>query len=54
MKNLNKNIFWCKNCVMASTRPRISFNHKGICNGCTWAEKKKTINWKKKEEKFDP
>ena len=40
MKNSNQHIFWCKNCVMASTRPRISFNKDGICNGCSWAEKK--------------
>ena len=52
MKNLNKNIFWCKNCLMASTRPRISFNQNGICNACTWAKKKKSINWKKKEQDF--
>ena len=41
MKNSNQHIFWCKNCVMASTRPRISFNKDGICNGCSWAEKKR-------------
>jgi N-acetyl sugar amidotransferase len=28
-----------------STRPRISFNEKGWCNACVWAEKKKSINW---------
>ena len=41
-----QNIFWCKNCLNASTRPRITFNKKGICNACEWSEEKKKINWK--------
>ena len=36
---------WCKNCLNASTRPRIEFNSDGVCNACTWAEEKKAINW---------
>jgi N-acetyl sugar amidotransferase len=28
-----------------STRPRIEFNKDGICNACTWAQQKKSINW---------
>ena len=35
---------WCTNCVMMSTRPRISFDKKGRCNACQWAIKKKKIN----------
>ena len=41
-----QNIFWCKNCLNASTRPRITFNKNGICNACEWSEEKKKINWK--------
>lgn len=31
---------------MPSTRPRLTFNKDGVCNGCEWLEKKKTtVNW---------
>lgn len=44
-KNINK-LVYCTNCVMPSTRPRISFDHRGWCNACAWAEEKKTkIDW---------
>lgn len=36
-------MFWCKNCVMPSTRPRIEFNDNDICNACEWHAKKQTI-----------
>jgi len=39
----------CKNCLMPSTRPRIQYNKQGKCNACSWAEKKKTLNWKKRQ-----
>jgi N-acetyl sugar amidotransferase len=47
MKN-NKSIFWCKNCVMPSTRPRIFFDQNRYCNACLWSLKKKKIDWKKR------
>jgi N-acetyl sugar amidotransferase len=28
-----------------STRPRITFDARGWCNACIWAEKKKTLDW---------
>jgi len=28
-----------------STRPRISFDARGWCNACQWAEEKKTLDW---------
>lgn len=36
---------WCSNCLAMSTRPRITFDVKGFCNACQWAEKKRTIDW---------
>lgn len=48
-----KNIFWCKSCVVMSTRPRVTFNEKGICSACQWAEEKKKINWNEREKKLD-
>ncbi len=40
MKN---KIFRCKKCVMISTRPRLTFDKKGICSACQWSEKKKKL-----------
>jgi N-acetyl sugar amidotransferase len=48
-KNNFKNIFYCKNCVAMSTRPRITFDNRGFCSACIWAEEKKKINWKKRK-----
>lgn len=36
-----------------STRPRISFDEKGRCNACVWAEKKKTLDWAKREAELE-
>lgn len=47
-----ENIFWCKNCLNASTRPRITFDKRGWCNACQWMEQKKKLNWKKREEEL--
>jgi len=44
------NIFWCKNCVVMSTRPRISFDKRGFCSACQWEEKKKKLDWSKREK----
>ena len=41
-------IFWCKNCVVMSTRHRITFDKRGFCSACQWAEEKKKIKWGKK------
>jgi N-acetyl sugar amidotransferase len=47
-----KIMFWCKNCLNTSTRPRITFDKNGICNACQWAIEKKKINWKKRQSEF--
>ena len=44
-----KDIFWCKNCLNMSTRPRIEFNSKGWCNACHWMEEKKGRSYHKSE-----
>ena len=51
MKKDNR-VFWCKNCLNMSTRPRIQFDEKGWCNACIWMEKKKTINWEERQIEF--
>ena len=44
------NIYWCKNCLNMSTRPRIKFSEKGICNACSWSFQKKKVNWGKRKK----
>lgn len=36
---------WCSQCLAMSTRPRISFDARGFCNACVWAEKKQNLDW---------
>ncbi len=36
---------YCSNCVMPDTRPRITFDERGWCNACQWAEEKKALDW---------
>ncbi len=49
---MNK-VFWCKRCVVMSTRPRVTFNANGVCSACQWQEEKKTLNWKERQIKLD-
>lgn len=35
-----------------STRPRIEFDEKGLCNACQWSEEKKTFDWSKREDEL--
>ena len=48
-----KNIFWCTKCVVASTRPRVTFNKEGVCSACQWAEEKKKLNWDERQKMLD-
>lgn len=48
---MNK-VFWCKNCLNMSTRPRITFDERGWCNACQWMEEKKTFNWQERQEEL--
>ena len=45
-------IHWCKNCLNASTRPRIEFDERGWCNACQWSEEKKDIDWAARENEL--
>ena len=46
-------VFFCKNCLNMSTRPRITFDKRGWCNACQWMEEKKTFDWSKREEELN-
>ena len=66
--NLPKKVLFCKKCVTPNQYPAsipefkhtkerkdakyINFNDKGICDACSQAEIKKTINWKKREKEL--
>ena len=45
-------MFWCTNCINNSNRPRITFDKKGWCNACQWMDKKKKINWNKRQKEL--
>jgi N-acetyl sugar amidotransferase len=47
------NLRWCNNCLTMSTRPRITFDKRGWCNACVWAEEKKTIDWNARQAEFN-
>ena len=49
---MTKKIFWCKNCLNMSTRPRITFDLRGWCNACQWMEEKKKIDWASREREL--
>ena len=34
---------YCTKCLMPNTRPRITFDEKGVCNACSYNELKKKI-----------
>lgn len=47
-----EDIRWCVKCWTPSTRPRITFDSRGVCNACTWSEEKKAINWQERQDYF--
>jgi len=46
------NVFWCTNCLNMSTRPRVTFDTRGWCNACQWAEEKKRLDWAKRQDEL--
>jgi len=46
-------MYFCKNCLMPSTRPRLQFSKRGWCNACEWHEEKMTtVDWNQKRSKL--
>lgn len=44
---------YCTNCLMPNTRPRVTFNERGVCNACEWAEEKKSkIDWDARKQEL--
>jgi N-acetyl sugar amidotransferase len=50
--SLPKTVQFCKKCTISNQRPRISFDSKGICSACNFADFKKTLDWKSREEEL--
>lgn len=45
-------VTFCKSCLNMSTRPRITFDNRGYCNACQWAEEKQELDWGKREQEL--
>lgn len=46
------NIQICKECLTPSSRPRVEFNHEGICNACVYSKEKNSIDWEDRQTKL--
>jgi N-acetyl sugar amidotransferase len=48
-----KKVIYCTRCVVSNQRPRVTFDARGVCNACQYAERKDTeIDWKKRESEL--
>ena len=44
---------YCAKCTISNQRPRISFDEKGVCSACNFAEfKENKINWSDREKEL--
>ncbi len=51
--NLPETVIFCKKCTISNQRPRITFDEKGICSACNFAEfKRNQIDWDSREEEL--
>lgn len=50
---LPEDVLFCKKCTVSNQRPRITFDDKGVCSACNYAEYKHTkIDWKEREDEL--
>ena len=47
-----KGVKFCNKCVLSNQRPRIEFDENGVCSACNYKERKKSIDWKKRNEEL--
>lgn len=51
--NLPTEVKYCTRCTISNQRPRITFDEKGVCSACNYAEfKKNSINWTEREKEL--
>ena len=49
-----KQVIYCKKCVVSNQRPRITFDHNGVCSACIFAyEKQNVIDWKSRQQQLE-
>ena len=46
-------MIYCTKCLSPETRPRVTFNKKGVCNACQWAERKNKQNWSARQNTLE-
>lgn len=50
---MSRAVRYCTNCLMPATRPRITFDERGRCNACVWAEEKKSaVDWGRRRQEL--
>lgn len=42
-------IQFCQRCTISNMRPRISFDHEGVCSACRFAERKVSVDWDQRD-----
>ena len=47
-----KEVIFCKKCVLSNQRPRTDFDERGVCSACNYKERKKSIDWEKRNEEL--
>lgn len=53
MYNLPEEIRYCIKCTMSNQRPRITFDERGVCSACQFAEYKNSkVDWKLREKEL--
>ena len=46
-------LFYCSECLMLNTRPRLTFDSNRVCSACQWAkEKKEEVNWESRQKEL--
>lgn len=50
----DKNVVFCKRCVISNQRPRVHFNTEGVCGQCLYSKYKRTmVDWDKREKQLE-
>lgn len=47
-----KEVKFCKKCVLSNQRPRTEFDENGVCSACNYKERKKSIDWQRRNEEL--
>ena len=50
LKKIGESLKYCKNCLIPSTKPHITFNDEGVCSARLSYLNRPNIDWKKRED----